>query len=529
MLFRLAVTVSLLAVPFGALAQQECDCRGTAPIQWRVQKSLPDELAFWDAFNDVLSRSLERDFGTIVRTEDDVDAIVSQLRQAARDSVDAPLFVYGDLSCFEAIEEANLTSRLGLEPVNARLLSVPMYIFAREDVLEDWEEKKKTGLRVAFFTEFEVNEAQVANIIRRMLNSIGRSNEAARYDLMGPWNNPGTMAQYLDAKEFDLVAIFDDEPSVHVASFLRGYTNIKGDGRMPLLAPIDLSAGRLASYNLMQIEGWSIFLVDYQEHDFYGFRIAQTADAPIRQGTVAVPVRHVQAEMTHVSFPVIITNLRSHASDCCMAKFWRTMSDAYVTILPLIEEYAITLEPGHSDEIAPAERVYRAYLLNAMFADRENKLRALLLYGHLTIASEQPVYDKNRQRRLSAEAAILLDVLGLSSNFSADDLLLELGLTITGEIRAKYSRNAAIPYEKALQKLREAGSRRDRARLLGDARTLLLSSLYGGTKPRTIQRGSGLWSVPEYDPYWQLTRIELIERLDIDPGEYRPAFSGLVP
>ena len=81
---------------------------------------------------------------------------------------------------------------------------------------------------------------------------------------------------------------------------------------------------------------------------------------------------------------------------------------------------------------------------------------------------------------------------------------------------ALFTSDVSRLYEEALEQIDSALGRsgQDRIRSLEKARAGLVAALLQGNRPRAVQGSRGLWSVSNYNPYYQLARVSLYLELE---------------
>lgn len=543
--FALASGTLLCAAAAGtspvAKAAERCDCNRPEPVQWLVAEPMP-EGSPRQLFNDFLFRRFQR-----VAVARDVRVPAASLAATLRSIAARPdpgtLVMTLDRNDYAELtrEPSNrdLLSKLSLEVANARLVTLPLHVFVPDPRVRRMPTAGRP-LRLLYFTAYNVPGAALIASIERMLP------QGTKIKTDDPWPNAETLAQQLwesGDDRYDLVAILDEEPSTNVARFLKEYRRLETCDRLkrqqargdvssscaqlmqracrgdalrdadrdqvrqcegsdgpsgPLLLPIDLGGSTSVPPNQLPAPASHLMtvLIDYEGQEFYDFRTQ-----PARPGAIAVVRDALQgASPTSDAYPLLMTNLRARRGACCAQELRRVLGDVYIAMMPLVA--------GNRDaHDVQASSPVGSYLLNAVLLGRDDALRSLVLYGRL------------REQGDEEKAAVLLQSRNLDLRASPDQFLKRLGVKRDDNVRRQFSGDPVTSYENALQEICRAnsgGTSRDKA--LERARKLLYACIESNRVPKSMQSGRGLWSITQYDPYWQLTRIGLIESFNVDPG-----------
>ncbi len=560
-LFAAILAALLPAAPVRAVAEPPCAAPGSAPFRLIILEPSPPP-PFWPDLARVLGRGIERGLGAVRQSALRLEAIGQELRQAAAaPGGPAPLLVLCDYPAYDALMGDAGTraamARLGLEVVNAPFLGTPFPVFIREAALRRWPPRAGSTVRLAFFASAETPGAQIANDVAAVLPR-GLSIEVER------WHNPATLAQQLRADVeggFDLVALLDEEPSSNLALFLREYRRLAlcapgaevappfesgecrrarerycagdpgekalertlrtqclepaagGSARRPAwqprLLPLELASDALPpAYQLPSAaSGLRGVLAEHRQDGLHPYQ-----PTAARQGVLSL-VRDdlLRNEQLRSASPLLLTNIRTALAPPCADRFPGIFSDAFLAVLPLVEQSVRAAAAASPATRTSLEAHYRSFLASAYLLDPGNLLRGLVLYGHLSAGGQQ--------RR----AETLLEAVGLERSLTPEELIARLRFTADRDLRRMFSRSSAHPYDSALKEICRAIARTgERREALQRARAYLLACLFIDREPKRVVAGTGLWSIPQYDPYWQLTRLDLLERLDVDPGPACP-------
>lgn len=160
-------------------------------------------------------------------------------------------------------------------------------------------------------------------------------------------------------------------------------------------------------------------------------------------------------------------------------------------------------------------RIEQMYLLNSYLEDPDSRYKSLGLLGSLLLNQEDAV--EKPKRELYAEKCDVFQRKLKLPETSASEILKWLGIEQPAlRKRALFTSDVSRLYEEALEQIDSALGRsgQDRIRSLEKARAGLVAALLQGNRPRAVQGSRGLWSVSNYNPYYQLARVSLYLELE---------------
>ena len=433
---------------------------------------------------------------------------ISELHRALRThSPRDTIFIVGDLRHLAdlAAGEAgrDLLGPLGIELVNPRLSTAPMYIFGRQDTIADLPRLRKTGVRVGYTLLAHMLEQ------RDLHDILGPVLGAAKVETIAI-DSPALMARRLltdDPGGLHFAVIYDTDPSVFLDRFLTTYEREqpRGDaGRLKAAKPyVFPTTGRgFEPHRVHPAAGGSIeyVIVRYDDYAFYEYDQFGVGGPDAGLLTVAPRTR----QGSGADYPLVLTNVGASETASQLAALRRTLSDMYVAALFERPEIGSRCA-GRS---AP---IYHAYLLDAHLGDPRDSIKGLGLWGHLVLMrtlSEQDAARYSAEVRLIEERLQKRLQLPLVDPGSLASWLESLGGRATK--REKFSGDITTLFHQALDAIRSAiaapaGQKRPR---LEEARRLLVASVTGGWSPSCALGGRALWSAQNYDPFFHLALVE---------------------
>lgn len=432
---------------------------------------------------------------TVRRSDLKLSELESQLKMAAQDP-QTIMLIYCSLKEYEQILKEPSTRQLlrtmELQPVNARLFTIPFYIVGLAQDPADLPDRtaKTESLDVAFITlpVSDATQLQEADLLTMLSEILGKPKSAIKvYQERGPY----TIAKKLYEGNYQLAGIYEDEPSLLLDEFEINLTE-ELKAPPPQLFPFP------PKWLSTQLQ---IASPDRLEYLFFAYQGTPFAELDgLHSGS---PIAAIALRSAH-NFPVLLSNVQARFPES-HAFVSRALSFAYFLLLPSLS--------GTADQ----ETAEKMYLLNAYLNDPQNQYKSLGFLAYLLLSKER---RSGSERELYAGKAELLQKKMQLSQLKAEEILKWLNIPLPElHKRELFTSDVSRLYESAVSKIEEGRkqSGKKRVQILEDARRELIAALLKGEEPRRIQGGRGMWSVRNYNPYYQLARVTFILQMGETP------------
>jgi hypothetical protein len=438
-------------------------------------------------FQNVLLKQIESHGLFQIKSADvSLDLLKSRLLSLEQQKQKQMVFIHCTLNDYAKLlkdpDMKTTLSNLQIELLNSRLISLPLYLFGYAEN-RDSLQLKTSGLKsvqFAFLTLpleeiYSVQEADLLTMLSQILakpkNSIRIYREREAY----------TAAKQLFEGHYNLVGIYEDDPSTRVDEF---QINLVEELRAHQAQILPLERSRV-SYQLQEASPQRLKYVFF-----------------VRPEDPLFPIPAIVQDINY-NFPIVLSNLPTRFPES-LPGFSKALSDAYFLMLPELSRL------NFSDE-SEKESVQRLYLLNAYLSDPEDRYKSLGFLGYLLLMKDRK-WDNVRARDVyDQKCALFLKKLKLN-RIQADSLFEWLDLKVPKiERRDLFTGDVSRLYQNALHKI-DAGlqsEKEKRKKNFEEARTFLIAALLQGDEPKDVKGGRGLWSVADYNPYYQLARVML--------------------
>lgn len=381
-----------------------------------------------------------------------------------------------------------LLTDLHLELLNARLFSYPFYLLRERD---RGFQPENGSADIAWITlpRDGIHPVEDADLLTMLSEALGRPKSSLK---IVRERGAYPAARKLHEGEYRLIGIYEDEPSALLDEFRVNWEEeLKAD-------PVEFFP-----FDPKRVSGQLIPVVPGR----FGYLFFSYSGSPFGNDVPpSRPMLAIAQEMNH-PFPVLLSNARVSESPQRLSE---ALSFAYF-LMP-------SAEAVRSIPEAQRRAIVQMYLLNSYLEDPESRYKSLGLLGSLLMNREGA--GEKAQREIYAEKCDLFQHRLRLSETTADQILKWLGMEApaVGK-RELFSSDVSRLYEDALkqidQGLRESGAAR--TLLLEKARAGLVAALMQGSRPKNVQGSRGLWSVADYNPYYQLARVALY--LDLERGK----------
>jgi len=414
-----------------------------------------------------------------------MDALKQRLLSLSQTEPRQPIVIQCNLRDYTNLlhdpEAKEALANLQIEFLNAHLVSVPLYLLGYADSGASLQRKTQNidPLQIAFLTLpvssiYPIEDADLLNTISEILsrpkNSLKIYHEREAY----------TAAKQLFEGRYHLVGIYEDEPST-------------------LLEELQINLSQELNAHSAEILPTGESIGTNQLHEVSPNRLSY---AFLMYGTdSSVPIPAIVQE-TKYDFPILLSNLRT-AYPAQWPAFSHALSDAYFLMVPEVLQLSFQDEQEKSN-------VVRAYLLNAYLSDPDDRYKSLGFLGYLLLMKDKK-WDNDRDKDgFDEKCALFLKKLKLN-RITAQDLFQWLDLEVPKiDKRDLFTDDVSRLYENALKKIDDGlQSKQNRTENYEQARKLLIAALLLGDKPKEVKGSRGLWSVPDYNPYYQLARVTL--------------------
>jgi hypothetical protein len=481
----------------GARPARDCDCRGVQ-LQWLTWPERRDPTV-------LELESRERLAGFFLLVEAGLARLEDLVPPGAGSQAAAAATI---VSCDEAgywkfVKEA--PARQDFELANARMLSLPLYVFVRDVTTRM---AGAAARRIALAVPRDHRLENLERLRELLATVVGRDVELT--DL----GHPALLAEELAAppaeSRFDAVALFGDEPSAAFEQFLDRYQRLQVAPAPagPLLLLPDAAPGPV---HLLQESRSQLAhgVLEYPTDSFYRFR--QAAAAPRPGLTPAVGHLELGTRLGPAGIPFLLTNARGQVArgalpPCCAEQVRLALGDAALLSaesLPRGERTPDRAKAAGSESAA----LQHALLLYAFLASRsdgggdrspEETLRALVLAANLSLRGEAA-----SARRAQQAVQLRFE--------DRQQLLARLGIdTRGGDVRQRFSCDAVGLADEARRVMSEG--RVSSAERLRRVRERLIRALAADTVPAAHKPGCGMTQVADYNPYLYLAQVSALQK-----------------
>lgn len=396
-----------------------------------------------------------------------------------------PVFIQCNIADYAALlkddEIKHLLSSMRMELLNGRLISFPFYIFGYPENYPSLESRisKLSSVQIAYLTApfaelYGIEEADLLAMFSEMLSrpksSIRLFREREAY----------TAAKGLFDGHYNLVGFYEDEPSTLKEEF---HVNLQSELHANPPVMLSLDPARFP-YQLFEISPTRLKYI-----------VFSSQEEPFTEMAAVV-----QQKTTNL--PLLISNVRTVSPEAA-SRFTQTLSDTYFLMVQEISKVKFNDE---SDR----QRIQHLYLLNAYLNDPDDKLKGLGFLSYLLLMKERKFSDAREKDAYEEKCKLLQKNLHLDQ-ISAVSILEWLGIQIPRiKKRELFTDDVSSLYQSALRKIEEGlgtGDAAKRMKNFEEAQRFLIAALLQSEHPRDVQGSRGLWSVNNYDPYYQLARL----------------------
>ncbi|HSP06778.1 MAG TPA: hypothetical protein VLR94_06345, partial [Acidobacteriota bacterium] len=344
------------------------------------------------------------------------------------------------------------------------------------------------GLDVAWITlpGSGIHELEDADLLTMLSEATGRPKSSLR---IVRERGAYPAAKKLHEGEYGLIGIHEDEPSALLDEFR---VNWEEELKAEPLEFYPYDPKRVTSQLIPVGPGRFSYTFFFYDGDPFAAGIS-----PSR------PVLAITEEIDH-PFPVLLSNSRPAEQSSPLSA---ALSFAYF-LMP-------SAPAVHSVPDSLRWRVEQMYLLNSYLEDPANRYKSLGLLGSLLMNREGA--GAKTEREIYAEKCDIFQRRLRLQETTADQILKWLGMESPGlGKRELFSSDVSKLYEDALKEVDQAlqKSGAPRVQLLEKARAGLVAALLQGSRPKNVQGSRGLWSVADYNPYYQLARVALYLELE---------------
>lgn len=394
-----------------------------------------------------------------------------------------PIAVECPLKTYEANlrdpEFREVVSRLGLRVMNPRLFSVPFYILSFPDSSSGPESLQVAYITLPLNLAPAIQDADLLNLLSEVLgkprNAIKLYRERDAY----------TAAKNFYSGAYRLVGIYEEEPSTLLDEF-----NIN------LTQELRAKPPRLISLDPQEATGFHEVAPDRLGYVYF------SSTDPLGSGKklMLVGITRPAGEQ----FPVVLANLPKEAE----ASVELALSYAYFLAAPSASRIATS----ESDR----KKLEQAYLYNSYVEDPENRMKGLAFLSFLMLMKNGSSIDAAQRALFEDRFKLFLKTLEID-RVSSKMIFDWLGVEIPKlDKRLLFTDDVSRIYQDALAKIdRAAKSTGDvRVKILEDARRDLIAAILQEDQPGDIKGSRGLWSVTNYNPYYQLARVTFYLQLE---------------
>ena len=436
-------------------------------------------------FQSVLQQHLPANAAAITPANISIEELRERLLSISQGESKQPILIQCNLRDYSKLlhdpQAKEALASLQIEFLNAHLVSLPLYLLGYADSGGSLQRKTAAAdpLQIAFLTLpvtsiYPIEDADLLNTISEILsrpkNSLKIYHEREAY----------TAAKQLFEGRYHLVGIYEDEPST-------------------LLDELQINLSQELNARTAQILPTQDSASTNQLHEVSPNRLSY---AFLMYGTdSSVPIPAIVQE-TKYDFPILLSNIRT-AYPAMWPAFSRALSDAYFLMVPEVLQLPFQNEQEK-------QNVVRAYLLNAYLNDPDDRYKSLGFLGYLLLMKDKK-WDSDQDRDgYEQKCDLFIKKLKLNK-ITAQDLFQWLDLKVPKiDKRDLFTDDVSRLYENALKKIDDGlQNKENRTENFEQARKLLIAALLLGDRPKEVKGSRGLWSVPDYNPYYQLARVTL--------------------
>jgi len=406
--------------------------------------------------------------------------------------------------------------QLRLEPVSPRSVGIPLYLFARAGTVEGLRRTPSLNRRMAVGVTARTRDLLNLDELKAILDPVLGS----RVDIVNTTTDHTELRDRLladekSAQHVDIVAIYDDEPSLLLDAFLetyRSHFNLEAfDALRVQLVLLPLLPARAQSYTpelrRTGSGGATFAIMQDDKIDFSNLQFVRREDGGDR--LIALAGRRTTSS-AGADLPVVLSNMRRVLGDSAakdeMAKLQQIVSFSYLA--GLLTDSAESRCPA-----TPSPSLQR-YLLQALFADGKSLPKRLALWSNVEAAR-----IGNNRATPSPETELILRMI--------NDRLQESGVGQTAQLdyqklvkvlapkrdavslREQFSGDDGEIFRKAAVQVRTAVEKpTSDAQALPAARRAFLELLLRKRGPACELRGPGLFGEKGYDPFLYLSVID---------------------
>lgn len=393
-------------------------------------------------------------------------------------------------------------SREGFEVINARMLALPLYIFARNAPRSRPREPNSVA-RVAIASPKDYRLPSMDRI-RELLEPVLNSDRVELKNLEGP----EYLAEDLVAPtpSFDAVALFGEEPSWTFERFLKRYEGLAGSKSEPEL--LTEEQGKRDAHVMRQTRAQLKYvLLEYPRDSVYAFPAAGVSGAPSGRVTVGLSRGALGGVVEEPGIPFLLTDAGAKLKSgslrlCCWQALRRALADAALASLRGLDAWAGAGAPAGPQEKARLEALKQVLLVDAFLGSRAEdgkarsrdetaRGRALLAYFELA------GYESTARR--------VQDSTNLRPSDDGRRVLAELGLQPQVDARLLLSCDTIQRFSSAQQALNEK-----RNLSVVDLRRIrdgLVAAIAASPTPASHKPGCGMTQVANYNPYLPLAQV----------------------
>lgn len=375
-------------------------------------------------------------------------------------------------------EFKELVARMGLRVANPRLFSTPFYILTFPDSPPGQEPLQVAYITLPLKQTPVIQDADMLNLLSEVL---GRPRNAIK---LYKERDAYTAAKNFYSGAYRLVGIYEDEPSTLLDEF---NVNLTQELRakpplLSMLAPQDNNG--------------------YHEvaPDRLGYVYFNGKD-PLGSGKNLL-VLGITRQMTD-EFPVILTNLPGESS----APLELALSYAYFLCMPSVSN-------GKNEN--DRRELEQAYLYNSYVEDPDNRMKGLAFLSFLMLMKNRSGVDAAERALFEDRFRLFLKTLQLEK-VSSKMILDWLGVEVPKlDKRLLFTDDVSRIYQDALSNIDRASKSAGPARVkfLEEARNDLIAAILQEDQPGDIKGSRGLWSVANYNPYYQLGRVTFYLKME---------------
>ncbi len=423
----------------------------------------------------------------------------------------ALVFVYCPLRACDHLMSDPVVAAFGLTPLNPRVLALPLYVFGRASDMAELQHGGATPVRVGYYAA--PGQTFSAGDIEAVIETMA-SDDSVTVTVRRENNANELVRGFTRVSDpYQFVAIYDEEPSLVLSYFLQG---LSADTAVASELELWSTSGRPTD-TMTRITGsaTAAYLPVGVQRFYRSGPFAKVADSAL----VAVVGRH-QSMVGAASLPVLLSN--AHTLEPGVADILGlALSDVYLDALAPLRDSLNLATAANVGSIqagtTEATAFSRTLLTNAYLADNENPYKALLLYSHYRApGAADPLTYKAMADWMDRYVRANVNTPESGSWDSIEALLRSLGEAFgvpTTDTRAQFSRCGRLEYQAAKSLVNDAGFRAGSAQeeQLYTAARRLFNALEEWSEPGR-PRCSGMWHAENYDPYYLLALVDVVQR-----------------